>query len=55
MTSKSLSVPENINAQEAIALTKEIISEIEQGQLSSARVESLIKDVVNRKNSARGF
>ena len=54
MTS-SLSVPENITDQEAIALTQEIMSEIEHGHLSEAKIEKLITDLVKTKDSARGF
>ncbi|NEQ37333.1 MAG: hypothetical protein F6K40_14080 [Okeania sp. SIO3I5] len=50
-----LSVPENITFEEAIALTKEIISEVEIGQLSETQTESLIGDLVKSKNGARGF
>ena len=50
-----LSVPENITFEEAIALTKEIMSEMETGQLSEAKIELLIGDLVKSKNGARGF
>ena len=50
-----LSVSENITFEEAIALTQEIISEIETGQLSETKIESLIGDLVKSKNGARGF
>ena len=35
-----LSVSENITFEEAIALTQEIMSEIETGQLSETKIES---------------
>ena len=50
-----LSVSENITFEEAIALTQEIMSEIETGQLSETKIESLIGDLVKSKNGARGF
>ncbi len=50
-----LSVPENITFEEAIALTQEIISEMETGQLSEDKIELLIGDLVKSKNGARGF
>ncbi len=55
MKSTSLSVPENITFEEAIALTQEIMSEMETGRLSEPKVESLIGDLVKSKNGARGF
>ncbi len=55
MKSTSLSVPENITFEEAIALTQEIMSEMETGQLSEDRIEALIGDLVKSKNGARGF
>ncbi|MGD1806923.1 hypothetical protein ACP6PL_15985 [Dapis sp. BLCC M126] len=50
-----LSVPENITFEEAIALTQEIMSQMETGQLSEAEIEALIGDLVKSKNGARGF
>ena len=50
-----LSVPENITFEEAIALTQEIMSEMETGRLSEPKVESLIGNLVKSKNGARGF
>ena len=50
-----LSVPENITFEKAIALTQKIMSEIETGQLSETKIESLIGDLVKSKNGARGF
>ncbi|NES03398.1 MAG: hypothetical protein F6K22_11425 [Okeania sp. SIO2F4] len=55
MKSTSLSVPENITFEEAIAVTQEIMSEIETGQLSEAEIELLIGNLVKSKNGARGF
>ncbi len=55
MTSSLLSVPENLTFEEAIALTQEIMFEMETGQLSEAEIESLIGDLVKSKNGARGF
>ncbi|NEO53680.1 MAG: hypothetical protein F6K54_11685 [Okeania sp. SIO3B5] len=55
MKSTSLSIPENITFEEAIALTQEIMSEIETGQLSEDKIGSLIGDLVKSKNGARGF
>ncbi len=50
-----LSVPENITFEEAIALTQEIMSEMETGQLSEAEIKPLIGNLVKSKNGARGF
>ena len=50
-----LSVPENITFEKAIALTQEIMSEMETDQLSETRIEALIGDLVKSKNGARGF
>ncbi|MGD1716217.1 hypothetical protein [Dapis sp. BLCC M172] len=50
-----LSVAENITFEEAIALTQEIMSEMETGQLSEAEIEPLIGNLVKSKNGARGF
>ncbi|MEB3342682.1 hypothetical protein [Okeania sp.] len=50
-----LSVPENITFEEAIALTQEIMSEMETGQLSESQELTLIGDLVKSKNGARGF
>lgn len=52
---KSLSVKENITFEEAIALTQEIMSEMETGQLSEDKIGLLIGDLVKSKNGARGF
>lgn len=54
MTS-SLSIPENLSFEEAIALTQDLLSEMEQGQISEAETESLITDLVKTQNGARGF
>ncbi|MDJ0557054.1 MAG: hypothetical protein QNJ68_21945 [Microcoleaceae cyanobacterium MO_207.B10] len=51
----SLSVPENISDQEASALTQEIMSGMETGQLSEAETEALITKLVKSKDGARGF
>lgn len=50
-----LSVPENITFEKAIALTQEIMFEMETEQLSETRIEALIGDLVKSKNGARGF
>ncbi|WP_202221668.1 hypothetical protein [Okeania sp. KiyG1] len=55
MKSTSLSVKENITFEEALALTQEIMSEMETGQLSAAKIEELIGDLVKRKDTARAF
>ncbi|MGK7921031.1 MAG: hypothetical protein AB4080_13590 [Trichodesmium sp.] len=51
----SLSVPENITFEEAIALTQEIMSEMEKDELSEAEIEALIGNLVKSRNGARGF
>ncbi|OZH53619.1 hypothetical protein AFK68_16440 [Hydrocoleum sp. CS-953] len=55
MKSTSLSVKENITFEEALALTQEIMSEMETDQLSAAKIEELIGDLVKRKDTARAF
>ncbi|MGB3510431.1 MAG: hypothetical protein WBA93_14590 [Microcoleaceae cyanobacterium] len=51
----SLSVPEKLTFEEAIAFTQDLLSDMEKDLLSAAEIESLIGDLVKSKNGARGF
>ena len=50
-----LSVPETVSFEEAIALTQELLSQIEAGQLSETEIENAIASLVKSQNGARGF
>jgi len=50
-----LSVPETVSFEEAIALTQELLSQMEAGQLSETEIENAIASLVKSKNGARGF
>lgn len=50
-----LSVPETISFEEAIALSQELLSQVEAGQLSEAEIETAIASLVKTQNGARGF
>jgi hypothetical protein len=50
-----LSVPETVSFEEAIALTQELLSQIEAGQLSETDIQTAIASLVKSQNGARGF
>lgn len=50
-----LSVSESVSFEEAIAFTREFLSQMEAGKLSEAEIETAIASLVKSKNGARGF
>lgn len=51
----SLTVPPNITFEQAIELAQSLLFEIEQGQLSEAEIEEVVRHLVQTENGARGF
>lgn len=52
---EALFVPDSITFEAAIALTQNLMAQIEQGQISDADLESTLSALVSSENGARGF
>ncbi|NEP46108.1 MAG: hypothetical protein F6K35_45685, partial [Okeania sp. SIO2H7] len=50
-----LSVPETVTLSEAIALTQELLSLVEQGKLSDTEIETAIASLIKTKTGAQGW
>lgn len=55
MADSTLTVPDAITFEAAIAFTQSLLTHIEQGQLSEAALETTLADLVRSQNGARGF
>ncbi|MDJ1178275.1 hypothetical protein PJF56_05320 [Roseofilum sp. BLCC_M91] len=55
MSYPSLTVPENVSFEQAIALTQTFLDLLEQGKLSEALIERTVSELVQTQNGARGF
>lgn len=52
---QSLSVPDAVTFEQAIALTQSLLAQIEAGELSEEDIESVVSQLVSSENGARGF
>jgi hypothetical protein len=55
MSYPSLTVPENVSFEQAIALTQTFLDLLEQGELSEGVIQTTISELVKTENGARGF
>jgi len=55
MSYPSLTVPENVSFEQAIALTQTFLDLLEQEDLSEAVIETTVSALVKTQNGARGF
>lgn len=50
-----IKVPETVTFEQAIALTKSLLSQIEAGELKELEIAAVISELVKTENGARGF
>lgn len=50
-----LLIPETVSFEEAIALTQELLSQMEKEELSQSEIQESIANLVKSQNGARGF
>ena len=53
--SSSITVPELVTFEQAIALSQALLSQVEQGQISDSDLQAAIATLVSSENGARGF
>lgn len=55
MVNLPLKVPENVTFEQAIALTKSLLSVVEAGELKEPEIATSVSELVKTENGARGF
>ncbi|ACK69135.1 conserved hypothetical protein [Gloeothece citriformis PCC 7424] len=55
MSETTLQIPSSVTFEEAIHLTQELLEQIPLKQLTEEQIYTLVKDLVNNLNGARGF
>ena len=55
MPHPSLTVPDNVSFEQAIAITQEFLSLLDAEGLSEPEIETTVSELVGSKNGARGF
>ncbi len=55
MSDSTLTIPDNLTFQDAIALTQSLLAQLEQGKLSEPEIQEAIASLVSTLPGARGF
>ncbi|MBO1349634.1 MAG: hypothetical protein EBE86_020670 [Hormoscilla sp. GUM202] len=55
MSDSTLTIPDNVTFQDAIALTQTLLAQLERGNLSEAELQDAIASLVSTLPGARGF
>lgn len=55
MADSTLTIPDNVSFEEAIALTQSLLAELEEGKLSEPQIQEAIASLVSTLPGARGF
>ncbi|MGK7904977.1 MAG: hypothetical protein AB4352_26950 [Hormoscilla sp.] len=55
MSNSTLTIPDNVTFEDAIALTQTLLAQLEQGKLSEPKIQNAIASLVSTLPGARGF
>ncbi|MFP4253839.1 MAG: hypothetical protein ACLFRN_05160 [Halothece sp.] len=55
MSETELTIPEQVTFESAIALTQELLSKMESGEIKETEIEKTVSNLVRTSNGARGF